>query len=154
MPLLKVIQPYSKDRYICLTPVSKIRKHIKEELKEEFGDLVYEKAKEEVKERFWSRYYTITDKIFAFFGFTAHKRKEIEKISEELKAENQLTSSDTVLGMMELFTLHYANSAVELMTTMLGADAESEMTKDIELFNEEHTPTAPTDKDSLNIDDA
>lgn len=134
--------------------MSEIRKHIKEELKEEFGDLVYEKAKEEVKDRFWSRYYAFTDKIFAFFGYTEPKRKKIEKISEEIKAETNLTSSDTVLGMMELFTLHYANSAVELMATMVGADAEPDLTSKIVLTEEDSASTDKSESELLNIDDA
>jgi hypothetical protein len=134
--------------------MSEIRKHIKEELKEEFGDLVYEKAKAEVKERFWSRYYAITDKIFAFFGYTEPQRKKIDKISEEIKADTHLTSSDTVLGMMELFTLHYTNSAVELMVTMVGADAEPDITSKIELTVEDVTSSNEPESEPLNIDDA
>ena len=136
--------------------MSEIRKHIKEELKEEFGDLVYEKAKAEVKERFWRRYYAITDKIFAFFGYTEPQRKKIDKISEEIKTETHLTSSDTVLGMMELFTLHYANSAVELMATMVGADAEPDLASKIELKSEDETVPDESEPESepLNIDDA
>lgn len=135
--------------------MSEIRKHIKEELKEEFGDLVYEKAKAEVKERFWSRYYAFTDKIFAFFGYTEPQRKKIEKISEDIKADTHLTSSDTVLGMMELFTLHYANSAVELMATMV-ADAEPDLASKIELKTEDETVSDESEPESepLNIDDA
>lgn len=134
--------------------MSEIRKHIKEELKEEFGDLVYEKAKAEVKERFWSRYYAFTDKIFAFFGYTEPQRKKIEKISEDIKADTHLTSSDTVLGMMELFTLHYANSAVELMATVVGADAEPELTSKMELTEEDATSPNESESEPLNIDDA
>ncbi|MFZ9029014.1 MAG: hypothetical protein ACO2Z9_08360 [Crocinitomicaceae bacterium] len=134
--------------------MSEIRKHIKEELKEEFGDLVYEKAKAEVKERFWSRYYAFTDRIFAFFGYTEPRRKKIEKISEEIKADTHLTSSDTVLGMMELFTLHYANSAVELLTSMVGADAEPELTSKIDLAKTDEKSPSDPESESLNIDDA
>ena len=136
--------------------MSEIRKHIKEELKEEFGDLVYEKAKAEVKERLWSRYYAFTDKIFAFFGYTEPQRKKIDKISEEIKADTHLTSSDTVLGMMELFTLHYANSAAELMATMVGADAEPNLASKMELKSEDKTVPgeSETESETLNIDDA
>ncbi len=134
--------------------MSEIRKHIKEELKEEFGDLVYEKAKAEVKERFWSRYYAITDKIFAFFGYNEPQRKKIERISEEIKADTGLTSSDTVLGMMELFTLHYANSAVELMATMVGTDTEPVVGENFKLTIKDEKSSSDTETESLNMDDA
>lgn len=135
--------------------MSEIRKHIKEELKEEFGDLVYEKAKAEVKERFWSRYYALTDKIFAFFGYKEPQRKKIEKISEEIKADTQLTSSDTILGIMELFTLHYADSAVELISTMAGADPEPKVTTNIKISKEEEVSSneADTPTETLNLDE-
>lgn len=106
-----------------------LKEKIKEEIREEVGDIIYEKAKEEVREKIKTKYQSFTDRMLSFFGFRETKRQKIRRIGEEIRDDQNLVASDTVLGMLELFTVNYALSMVKLASSTVSAKPEKKKEK-------------------------
>lgn len=97
--------------------MSKFREQIKEEIKEEVGDLIYEKAKAEIRKKISDRFQSVLSRFLRFFGFKRKRKESLGKISEELKSKQEVFMSKTTLGILELFTLKYIETAIEISTS-------------------------------------
>lgn len=101
--------------------MNKLKENIKEEIKEEIGDIIYEKAKAEVKQQVQDRYHSLTGRLLAFFGIKGTKRQKIREVEKEIRKDTTPIASDAVLGIIELFTINYLTSVVELTTQVLAS---------------------------------
>lgn len=99
--------------------MSKFRETLKNEIKEEVGDLIYEKAKAEVKQKINDRFQSSLTGFLRFFGINRKQKESINTISEELKANEELFMSKTTLGILELFTLKFAEIAINISSSTL-----------------------------------
>lgn len=104
--------------------MSKLKDSIKEEIKEELGDIIYEKAKAEVKHKINSRYSHFKRRFLSFFGINNTRDQQLEEVEKHLDEQQTPIASDTVLGMIELFTVHYATAIAELSTNILTSHTE------------------------------
>lgn len=98
--------------------MARFKEEIKKEIKEQVGDIVYEKAKEELRNRLKSKYNTTVDKLLSFIGIGETQRQKITRISEEIKKSDNHVLTDQVLGIVELYTINFAQSMVEIASTV------------------------------------
>lgn len=108
--------------------MSNLKDSIKEEIKEEIGDLIYEKAKAEVKHKISSRYRRLRNRVLSFLGIRNTRVQQIEEVEKHIVEEETPIASDTVLGIVELFTVNYVATFAELTTHVLTTAQEPKKT--------------------------
>lgn len=104
--------------------MSKLKDTIKEEIKQELGDIIYEKAKAEVKHKISSRYRRFKKRVLSFFGYSNTRSQQIEEVEKHLVQSQTPIASDTVLGIIELFTVNYASALTEFTTNVLTSSPQ------------------------------
>ena len=85
---------------------------IEDEIAEKIGDIIYEKAKEDIKSKIRASINNVKQKVRSFFGLKESKRQKIEQISTEIKEKQATVIEDNILGIMELYTVHFVLTMV------------------------------------------
>lgn len=106
--------------------MSKFKDSLKEELKEEVGDLIYEKAKKEVRSKINERYESGVDKLLGFFGIHRKRKKAIEQISAEIEDKRDISMSETGWGILQLFSMEYLRAGVEITLSIVSKNEHEE----------------------------
>ncbi len=125
---MDLVEGSCKLMYLAIQEMGRLREEIKKEIRDEVEDIVYEKAKEEIKSKISEKYHEIKGKIFNFFGIKETQGDKIYRISEEIKKTQNPVLDDQVLGVIELFTLNYARTLVELMSSTVREEADKNKT--------------------------
>lgn len=121
--------------------MSKFKESLKEEIKEEVGDLIYEKAKTEIKEEISERYQSTLDRVLGVFGIRRKRKEAIEKASQEIKQKEELLMSQSALGIVELFTINFGRTALEISSTFVGENKKTLEIPDLKLKEKEGSPS-------------
>jgi hypothetical protein len=109
--------------------MGKFKETLKDEIKEEVGDLIYEKAKEEIKLKVKSRYRTILNRVFNIFGFRKTKRQQIQVVTAEITQNESVAMSNSLIGIIELFTVNYAKSAFDIAGSVISKPSHGKSKK-------------------------
>lgn len=105
--------------------MGKFKDSLKEEIREEVKDIVYEKAKEEVKNKVQTKYDSFRNRFLSFLGIGETRRQRIDKISKEIQEQEDFIISDSVLGILELFTIEYGKTMAEMTgSTVAGREIQ------------------------------
>lgn len=88
---------------------------VKDKIAEKIGDIIYEKAKEDVKSKIRASINNFKQKVRSFFWLRESKRQKIERISTEIKEKQSTVIEDNVLGIMELYTVHFILTMVNFL---------------------------------------
>ncbi len=105
--------------------MGKIKDEIKKEIRNEVKDIIYEKAKQEVKDRVETKYRSIRSRIINFLGLAEPQSDKIYRISQEIKKTKNPVLDDQVLGIVELYTLNFGESLIELFGSTMSQSKDS-----------------------------
>ncbi|MDX1798434.1 MAG: hypothetical protein R3255_07285 [Candidatus Lokiarchaeia archaeon] len=97
---------------------------LKDKIEEKVEDIVYKKAKEEIKFTLKSYLESLVAKAFSFFGWEESQEQKIKRISKEIKEKEDIRMDDSVVGMVELFTLTYIQTMANLLSFSVSDEPE------------------------------
>ena len=88
---------------------------IKDKFAEKIGDIIYEKAKEDIKSKIRASINNVKQKVRSFFTLKESRRHKTDRISIEIKEKQSTVIEDNVLGIMELYTVHFVLTMVNFL---------------------------------------
>lgn len=109
--------------------MGKFKESLKEEIKEEISDIVYQKAKEEIRTELKSRWRRIVDAIRNFFGLGESKSSKVDREAEKVQQNGDIFIDDSLLGILELFSIEYGKTMAELTSSVVAGSADKKEKK-------------------------
>lgn len=105
---------------------------IKDKIEDKIENIVYKKAKEEIEATARGYFKSLVDKVFSFFGWEETQAQKIERISKEIQEKKDVLLDDSVVGVIELFTMNYVNAIGTTLGVDIADDSEIEPEVDSE----------------------